>query len=88
MLDKLKTTKNPHYQFYDDYNSYKGRCKPTDPAGYDALFLDEINEELDLVDTTILQELVDELEIEPNDNLEEENQDEKDEIEKIPICIQ
>ena len=30
MLDLLKRKGNPHYQFYDDYNTFKARCKQND----------------------------------------------------------
>ena len=45
MLDKLKRCKNPYYQFYDDYSEYQGRCKKTDPAGYNVVFHDDDNVE-------------------------------------------
>ena len=33
MLELLKRSRNPHYQFYDDYNTYTERCKQTDFKG-------------------------------------------------------
>ena len=50
MLDKLKSNKNPHYQFCDDYNTYQNRCKATDPTGYTVMFQDDVCEELPCVD--------------------------------------
>ena len=54
MLEKLKTSKNPHYQFYEDYNMYQDRCKRTDPTGFNVVFQDEdiIDEIVDIADKT------------------------------------
>ena len=38
ILAKLKQSKNPYYQFYDDYNAYEKRCQISDPLGYDVIF--------------------------------------------------
>ena len=38
VLEKLKSKGNPYYQFYDDHNEYKTRCKMSDPVGYDVMF--------------------------------------------------
>jgi hypothetical protein len=38
MLDMLKKAGNPHYQFHDDFNAYKERCKESDPQGHEVLF--------------------------------------------------
>ena len=42
MLEKLKSNKNPHYQFYDDFNNYQNRCKTTDQESYSAIFPDDV----------------------------------------------
>ena len=41
MLELLKRNGNPHYQFYDDYNTYTERCKKTDFKGYTYIFDEE-----------------------------------------------
>ena len=50
MLDKLKSSKNPYYQFYDDHNIYKARCKTSDPEGYQVIFTDELKEDIEVPD--------------------------------------
>ena len=47
MLDKLKQSKNPHYQFYDDYSTFKKRCNQADPKGYQLIYDDIIEENLE-----------------------------------------
>ena len=81
MLDKLKSSRNPHYQFYDDYNTYQERCKMSDPVTYDTIFCDDLNEILEPFDVENLHELNDELETEQKENTEKEEADEIDEIE-------
>ena len=81
MLDKLKRYKNPYYQFYDDYNIYKSRCKTSDPEGYNIIFTDEIKEDMEIPDGSQLKEVVDEIEIEAAESKEEENLAEKEELE-------
>ena len=81
MLEKLKSHRNPHYQFYDDYNTYQARCKTTDPTGYNTLFADELIEQLDPVHVEQVHELSDELENETKVDESEPTADEKDEIE-------
>ena len=81
MLNKLKSNRNPHYQFYDDYNTYQERCKTTDSVTYNAIFNDDLIESLDPIDTEYSDELRDELENEQKDNEEKESAEEKDEIE-------
>ena len=83
MMEKLKKYKNPHYQFYDDYNNYQARCLETDPEGYKIIFNDDINEELDNIDGSQLKELIDEIEMEAKNvkEEEEENLDEKEDLE-------
>ena len=44
MLDKLKRSGNPYYQFYDDYQSYQDKCQKEDPNGHDIIF--ESNENM------------------------------------------
>ena len=38
MLALLKQKKNPHYKFYDDFNTYSERCKKSDFKGYTFIF--------------------------------------------------
>ena len=83
MLDKLKSNKNPHYQFYDDYNTFQNRCKATDLNGYDVIFQDDINEDLPPVDGEHLDDLIDEVDMKtnPDPEKEEENIEKEEEIE-------
>ena len=54
MLEKLTKNKNPHYKFYDDYNVYEGRCKTSDPLGYEVIFNQDYEDIQDLVDVQIM----------------------------------
>ena len=83
MLHKLKSNQNPHYQFYDDYNTYQNRCKATDVSGYNVIFEDDVNEELTTVNGEQLDDLVDEIEMETKDENEDENIKEDEENELI-----
>ena len=47
MLKKLKEHGNKHYQFYEDYNEFQNRCRETDPAGYDVMFIDDLQGEIE-----------------------------------------
>ena len=47
MLDLLKKSGNPYYQFHDDYQRFKERCKIEDPDGYTMIFPDTHNEHTD-----------------------------------------
>ena len=38
MLDLLKNSGNPYYQFYENADSFQERCRMTDPDGYDLIF--------------------------------------------------
>ena len=81
MLKKLKSNRNPHYQFYDDYNTYQERCKTTDSLTYNTIFSDDLIELLDPIDAIHSDKLKDELDTELKDNEEKESEEEKDEIE-------
>ena len=74
VLQHLKHSGHPYYQFYDDFNAYKNRCKDQDDSGHSLLFEDEENSN----DTE--QENIDDehTESEPED----ENQREQDTIRK------
>ena len=50
MLQLLKRERNPHYQFYDDYNIYRERCKNDDFKGYTFIFDDEVEPILDITE--------------------------------------
>ena len=80
MLDKLKRYKNPHYQFYDDFNTYKTRCEISDPEGFDVMFQDSLHEEFEQMDWTMLNEVIDEIELNIGDEKEDDNDEEKEEI--------
>ena len=80
MLDKLRKSKNPYYQFHDDFNTYKERCRTSDPEAYEAMFNDVESEQVEQVDGKLLHELTDEIELEAE---EKENKEKTDEIEWI-----
>ena len=72
MLDRLKQSGNPYYQFYDDYQSYQDKCQRQDPNGHDIIFLpdandDEINEKLEKAEYSNVR-----------DNLENDTKDQGD----------
>merc|ERR1711888_336166 len=48
MLELLKRSGNPYYQFHDDYNTYSNRCKQTDKKGYMFIFDEDIERILDI----------------------------------------
>ena len=48
MLELLKRNRDPHYQFYDDYNTYTERCKQTDFKGYSFIFDEDVEPILDI----------------------------------------
>ena len=50
MLELLKKSGNPHYQFYDDYNVYTERCREEDSDGYALLFEEETEVMKDITD--------------------------------------
>ena len=83
ILEKLKRCNNPHYQFYDDYNSYKTRCEASDPEGYNVIFNDIVHEKVEQMDGTQLNEVIDEIDLEKEDNKGDENIEEKEELEFI-----
>ena len=49
MLSLLKSSGNPYYQFYSDFNACEQRCKVENPEGYEVIFskLDNIEERVD-----------------------------------------
>jgi hypothetical protein len=73
--------KKTYYQFYDDYNIYKSRCKTSDPEGYNIIFTYEIKEDMKIPDESQLNEVADEIEKEAAESKEEENLAEKEELE-------
>ena len=86
MLDKLKRKRNKHYQFFDDYNTYEARCKETDPNGYTAIFQDELEINLEKMNSKAYDhqhEVQDEIgkDILDSDDDDVENAQEKDNIE-------
>ena len=50
MLEILKKHGNPHYQFYDDYNTYSNRCKEMDKKGFSFIFDEDIDQIVDISD--------------------------------------
>ena len=49
MLDILKRSGNPYYQFHEDLETYQERCKQSDPEGYEVIFpnQDALEDELE-----------------------------------------
>jgi len=93
MLDKLKQSKNPHYQFYDDYSTFKKRCNQADPKGYQLIYDDIIEENLEKgysenkINNNM--ELIDEiLEMGNFENLTDSENEKDEEYEKINDPIQ
>ena len=81
MLEKLKVSGNKYYQFYDDVNLYKTRCKESDPDGYNVIFKDDIEDTVEEMAADD-PELKDEILEESND----ENEDDAIEYEtKDPV---
>ena len=90
MLNKLKESKNPHYQFYDDYSTFKRRCIETDPKGYRIIYKDEIEESLEEINSEMNiknnVELIDEIiEMGNFENLSESENDEEYEKKHDPV---
>ena len=85
MLDTLKKSGNPYYQFYDDYQTYQEKCKTEDPSGHNLIFKldddtnDELLENLDQAKYCNLDDKVTELPQAENDSDDDEDQEEKDE---------
>ena len=78
MLELLKRERNPHYQFYDNYNTYTERCKKADFKGYTFIFDEEIE---------VIQDLS-EMKIKDLDNNEEVTNEEileNEYLEKDPV---
>ena len=59
-LEFLKNSGHPHYQFFDDINTYKERCIAEDADGCQLIFVDdnEIDEVLD-IEVCSLQSIID-----------------------------
>ena len=89
MLDLLKRSGNPYYQFHDSYESFKERCKVEDSDGYKLLFSDEIEEELDEDSYTgsqvIIDEILDDISDKDEDKNEAELNSELEYIAKDPV---
>ena len=89
MLEKLKQSGNPYYQFYDDYQTYQDKCKAEDPAGHDIIFKteddtnDDIFENLDLANYFDIADNVKTTEDTQNDSNDDSDKEENDEIEYI-----
>ena len=64
MLDMIKHAGNPHYQFHDDFNTYKERCNESDPQGHEVLFIknDDVEEDIspmpDREETIVTDEII------------------------------
>ena len=63
MLDLLQKSGNPHYQLYDDFNTYQGRCREQDPEGFKVVFPenDDIEEDMGILPNENSEEIDDEL---------------------------
>ena len=86
MLDTLKQSGNPYYQFYDDYQAYQEKCKTEDPIGHDIIFKldnDGSDELMETLDQAQYYNLNDNLNQSENNSDDDEDQEERDEIEYI-----
>ena len=81
MLDLLKRSGNPYYQFHESLDQFKKRCEIEDPEGYRLLFPDEIEGQVTESLHADIPVVVDEKEYEnfqlKEDELEEQNVDEE-----------
>ena len=80
MLDTLKKAGNPHYQFHDDFNTYKERCEEYDPQGHEVLFPSNDDLEEDIGHMPIEEEELvnDEIMLKPSSNDSDDDSDDKD----------
>ena len=84
MLHKLKRNGNKYYQFYDDYNQYQSRCKDSAPIGYDIVFTDDIEDDVEMMRAAakdVQDEVLNEMENEVLDSDDDDIEEKKDEIE-------
>ena len=60
MLEKLKRSGNPYYQFHEDLNTYEERCKITDPEGHQVIFDsdDALEQDIDLMPTKTTHKVI------------------------------
>ena len=63
MLELLQKSGNPHYQLYDDFNTYEERCRELDPEGFKVIFPenDELEEDIEAMPKCSHDETVDEI---------------------------
>ena len=74
-LQTLKSLGNQYYQFIPDLNEFKAKCKETDTEGFNFLFQDNIEENIDIL-PPVENPLVDEI---PNITEDEESDVEEEE---------
>jgi hypothetical protein len=84
VLKHLKQCGNPYYQFYDDFKSYKERCKEQDSQGHQLIFGDDNKDNVEEINSEEEEDhnIDDEDDELPNDNdeAEETNNISKDTI--------
>ena len=50
LLALLQQSGNPHYQMYDDLNTYEERCRQKDPEGFKVIFPnDDLEEDMEVM---------------------------------------
>ena len=88
-LQRLREAGNPYYQFHDTYNEFKERCRKTDPEGFELLFPDDSEEDIENISNGQQPEVKNEIEnlnhIKGDMDIEsaDDEEDLKDEIDYI-----
>ena len=99
MLELLQKSGNPHYQLYDDFNTYEERCREEDPEGFKVIFLekDELEEDMEIIPignlndelsrrtSSVIDSDDDSDEADSDDDTDEELKDEVDYLTKDPV---
>ena len=79
VLNYLKKSGHPYYQFYDDFNTYQKRCLTNDPEGHNILFEEDTVEDK-LVTEAKLVDVADEI-----DYMSTSSTDSDDPLEEVEI---
>ena len=82
VLNHLKQSGHPYYQFYDDFNTYQKRCWTDDRDGHNLLFERDIVEE-NLVNEAQIEDITDVIDTLNTSNIESDDQVEEEEIDPI-----
>ena len=56
VLHNLKKSGHPYYQFYDDFHTYKSRCKSQDQDGHSLIFDNISSQNKDIEETSVSEE--------------------------------